>query len=89
MLEQRSDAHQQTLAGAMCTLTALAWAADSASAQSSISARGETIAERLCARCHGIRQTGPTPMALAPPFRDLPKRYPIEHLAEALAAKAS
>jgi mono/diheme cytochrome c family protein len=24
-------------------------------------------------------------MGLAPPFRDLPKRYPVEHLAEALA----
>ena len=24
-------------------------------------------------------------MGLAPPFRDLPKRYPVENLAEALA----
>jgi cytochrome c len=24
-------------------------------------------------------------MGLAPPFRDLPKRYPVDHLAEALA----
>jgi hypothetical protein len=28
---------------------------------------------------------GESPMALAPPFRELPKRYPVEHLAEALA----
>jgi cytochrome c len=24
-------------------------------------------------------------MGLAPPFRELPKRYPVDHLAEALA----
>ncbi len=74
-----------TIAGAMCAVTALAWAANVASAQSSASARGEAIAERLCARCHAIRQTGPSPIGLAPPFRDLSKRYPVEHLAEALA----
>ena len=73
------------LACVMCALTALAATANDASAQASVSARGEAIAERLCARCHAIRQTGPSPMGLAPPFRDLSKRYPIEHLAEALA----
>jgi cytochrome c len=75
----------RTLFCGMCAFTALAWTANAASAQPSVSARGETIAERLCARCHAIRQTGSSPMGLAPPFRDLSKRYPIEHLAEALA----
>ena len=56
-----------------------------AAAQSTPSARGQAIAERLCARCHSIRDQGDSPMGLAPPFRDLAKRYPIEHLAEALA----
>jgi mono/diheme cytochrome c family protein len=46
---------------------------------------GQRLAERLCARCHSIAATGESPMRLAPPFRALPQRYPVEHLAEALA----
>jgi cytochrome c len=49
------------------------------------SARGEAIAQRHCARCHAIGETGASPMGLAPPFRDLSKRYPMETLEEALA----
>lgn len=55
--------------------------AKTAIAQTTPSERGQAIAERHCARCHAI---GP-PMGLAPPFRDLSQRYPIETLAEALA----
>jgi mono/diheme cytochrome c family protein len=47
--------------------------------------RGKAIAERLCARCHSVTLAGDSPQALAPPFRELPRRYPVEHLAEALA----
>ena len=53
--------------------------------QSSPAARGEAIAQRHCARCHAIGDAGASPMGLAPPFRDLSKRYPIETLEEALA----
>jgi mono/diheme cytochrome c family protein len=47
--------------------------------------RGRAIAEAQCARCHAVGAKGGSPMALAPPFRTLPERYPVEHLAEALA----
>jgi mono/diheme cytochrome c family protein len=57
----------------------------SAAAQSLPQARGEAIARNLCARCHAVEREGASPMGLAPPFRDLPKRYPLENLAEALA----
>jgi mono/diheme cytochrome c family protein len=60
-------------------------AAGPASAQSSPRARGEALARKHCARCHAIGNQGASPMGLAPPFRDLSKRYPIETLAEALA----
>jgi mono/diheme cytochrome c family protein len=66
----------------------LAWATlpiASALAQSSPASRGEAIAKRLCSRCHAVRREGASAMGLAPPFRDLPKRYPVDHLAEALA----
>jgi mono/diheme cytochrome c family protein len=54
-------------------------------AQASPASRGEAIAQKHCARCHAIRREGESPMGLAPPFRELPKRYPVENLAEALA----
>lgn len=49
------------------------------------SAKGEAIAKRLCANCHSITTSGKSPHGLAPPFRELPKRYPVANLAEALA----
>ncbi|MER2252841.1 cytochrome c [Methylorubrum podarium] len=47
--------------------------------------RGETIARTNCARCHAIGRVGASPLAEAPPFRDLHRRYPVTDLAEALA----
>jgi cytochrome c len=47
--------------------------------------RGRAIAETQCARCHAVGADGESPMPPAPPFRLLPLRYPVEHLAEALA----
>lgn len=48
-------------------------------------ARGQALAERHCARCHAVGLTGQSRDKQAPPFRELPKRYPVEHLAESLA----
>ena len=47
--------------------------------------RGKTFALTNCARCHSIDRTTPSPLKIAPPFRTLHERYPIEALAEALA----
>ena len=47
--------------------------------------RGRTFALNNCARCHSIDKASPSPLKIAPPFRTLHKRYPIETLAEALA----
>jgi mono/diheme cytochrome c family protein len=47
--------------------------------------RGEAIANVLCVRCHALGMTGASPHPQAPPFRDVARRYPPEHLAEALA----
>ena len=56
-----------------------------ATAADSAEARGRTLAEAKCARCHAIGATGDSPLASAPPFRVLARRYPVENLAEALA----
>ena len=47
--------------------------------------RGKTFAINNCARCHSIDRVSQSPLKIAPPFRTLHKRYPVETLAEALA----
>ena len=47
--------------------------------------RGKTFALNNCARCHSIDKVSPSPLKIAPPFRALHKRYPVESLGEALA----
>lgn len=75
-----------TIAGALLLLaTALAKPEPAAAQPVSPVARGEALAQRLCASCHAITPQGASPHQQAPPFRELPKRYPVTHLAEALA----
>jgi cytochrome c len=47
--------------------------------------RGKTFALNNCARCHSVDKVTPNSLKIAPPFRTLHKRYPIETIAEALA----
>jgi mono/diheme cytochrome c family protein len=47
--------------------------------------RGFIIAKNNCARCHSIDRVTPSPLAIAPPFRTLHKKYPVENLEEAMA----
>jgi mono/diheme cytochrome c family protein len=69
----------------VCSCLLLAAAPVTASASESLLERGRAIAEKNCARCHAVGATGESPLKPAPPFRDLPQRYPVENLAEALA----
>ena len=66
------------LAFTLATLT-------SAAAASPQEQRGKTFALNNCARCHAIDRVNQSPLKIAPPFRTLHKRYPIETLSEALA----
>jgi mono/diheme cytochrome c family protein len=47
--------------------------------------RGRTFALANCARCHSIDKVTPSPLSVAPPFRALHLRYPVETLQESLA----
>jgi cytochrome c len=47
-------------------------------------AAGRKLVEDNCSRCHAIGVTGDSPLAKAPPFREVVTRYPPESLAEAL-----
>jgi mono/diheme cytochrome c family protein len=46
---------------------------------------GRRLLEANCARCHAIGATGESPLAEAPPFREVVKRYEPDALAEAFA----
>ncbi len=48
-------------------------------------ARGERIVQLNCSKCHATGRADASPDRKAPPFRDVGKNYPLEHLAEALA----
>jgi mono/diheme cytochrome c family protein len=65
----------------------LALSAQAATAQSLTpnEQRGFNFARVNCARCHSIDTVSPSPLQIAPPFRTLHLRYPIETLEEALA----
>ena len=47
--------------------------------------RGLIIVRTNCSRCHAISKAGDSPLAIAPPFRTLHQRYPVEDLEEPLA----
>jgi mono/diheme cytochrome c family protein len=47
-------------------------------------ATGREMAAENCAACHQIGTEGDSPLAAAPPFRHLARRYPIADLEEAL-----
>ena len=38
-----------------------------------------------CAKCHAVGRVGDSPLSIAPAFRTLHERYPVESLQEALA----
>ncbi len=48
-------------------------------------AKGRSLVEGKCARCHAIGRDDTSPHEKAPPFRDVVELYPSEDLAEALA----
>jgi mono/diheme cytochrome c family protein len=46
-------------------------------------AEGRRLAETMCAGCHAIGVEGDSRQPIAPPFRELSERYPINQLEEA------
>jgi cytochrome c len=65
---------------------AMLCASISALAQSSPAAqRGLTFIRVHCAQCHAIGKIGDSPLTIAPPFRTLHLKYPIENLRRPLS----
>jgi mono/diheme cytochrome c family protein len=47
--------------------------------------RGFVFVKTNCSSCHAIGHYDQSPLPLAPPFRTLHQRYPVENLEESLA----
>jgi cytochrome c len=47
--------------------------------------RGLVLLRADCSRCHAVGRVGASPLKIAPPFRTLHQRYPVEDLEEPLA----
>ena len=65
-------------------LSFLVFATASSIAHANDIAAGRKLVEANCSRCHAISMTDESPLAKAPPFREVVKRYPPESLGEAL-----
>jgi mono/diheme cytochrome c family protein len=61
----------------------MVWSA-AAAALSPAEQRGFVFVQTNCSKCHAVGRFGDSPLAIAPPFRTLHERYPVEELAEAL-----
>jgi cytochrome c len=46
--------------------------------------RGQTFVRANCSGCHATDKVSASPLRIAPPFRELHRRYPVESLEEAL-----
>jgi mono/diheme cytochrome c family protein len=47
--------------------------------------RGRILITLNCSGCHAVGRADVSPLPDAPPLREVHQRYPVEHLAEALA----
>ncbi|MBR1122813.1 cytochrome c [Bradyrhizobium lablabi] len=47
--------------------------------------RGKNFVLTNCSRCHAVDKVSDSPLKIAPPFRDLHLKYPVETLQESLA----
>lgn len=72
------------LAAAFVFTTLLPQLARSEEALSPAAQRGLVFVRTNCSRCHAIGKIGESPLRIAPPFRTLHERYPVEFLQESL-----
>ena len=67
----------------LLALALCAFGATAAQAQSV--QRGLNFVRANCSRCHSIDKASESPLKIAPPFRNLHQRYPVESLQESFA----
>jgi mono/diheme cytochrome c family protein len=85
-LGMRCRMMRRTMFQYLTITTFLALAATTmAMAESPAEMRGRAFAQANCAKCHSIDRYTASPLKVAPPFRTLHNRYPVDTLAEAFA----
>jgi cytochrome c len=70
---------------ALCGLALLMLGVSGALAANGAVDEGKTILEANCGRCHSVEAKGESPLAKAPPLRDVYLKYPIDQLEEGFA----
>jgi mono/diheme cytochrome c family protein len=75
----------RVVAPRVVALAVLLGAAGVAPASAANPDQGRRLARLYCAKCHATDKVSPSPLRIAPPFRTLHERYPVETLQEALA----
>ena len=75
------------MAYATALLTGVVYAVDFGTAQtwSPAAQRGRVFVQTNCAQCHAIGKLDASPLPVAPPFRTLHTKYPVESLQESFA----
>jgi mono/diheme cytochrome c family protein len=68
----------------LCNILIFGAAFFSAPSHASNPEQGKRLALTWCAKCHAIDKLSPSPLKIAPPFRELHERYPVDMLQEAL-----
>jgi cytochrome c len=70
--------------GCIATVTIVGVAALGQAATAQSAKHGEELLVKNCASCHAVGRNGESSNRLAPPFRTLGQRYPVESLEESL-----
>jgi mono/diheme cytochrome c family protein len=73
------------LAAFVLAATALVPQSARSEALSPSAQRGLIFVRTNCSHCHSVERIGESPLRVAPPFRTLHERYPVESLQESLA----
>jgi cytochrome c len=81
----RKTRHLHAIAAALVLSVFLPQLARGEEAFSPAEQRGLIFVRIHCARCHAIDKVSISPLKVAPPFRTLHERYPVESLEESLA----
>jgi cytochrome c len=63
----------------------LSWAFAAHAQQSPATQRGLVFVRANCAQCHSVDKVSVSPLTIAPPFRTLHLKYPLDDLRESLS----
>ena len=83
-MSKESTAHSGILGIVLLSLSLVPQQARSEEALSPAAQRGLAFVRIHCAQCHSVTRVGRSPLSVAPPFRTLHERYPVESLQESL-----